>query len=131
MAALSTLLAAFALVLHGAQPVLAMARLGSGPATSAAHADCPGHASSAPHATAHHDHAPHHAASTPVETERMPAQSHRIDCCTAVAAAVLSPADPFAMPEFMMARFALQPSFVLEGLPPMAPSEPPRPTDQV
>ena len=123
------LLAVFALVIHGALPAMAMPAAIVVPAMHAAHPDCPGHVAPSTHASSGHHHSDL-AASTPTDTEPMPAPGRQMDCCTAVAAAVLPAVEDIEGPEVVSGRFALETPNFLEGVPPAAPSEPPRPSDQ-
>ncbi len=125
LAVWSMLLAACALNLHGVQ--LELASVGSTPGMHGTHPDCPGHAAANAHMTADHDHADD-ARSNPAGTERMPAPSRQLDCCTAVAAAVLPGVDVLVEPVTIARNFALQLASFHEGLLPTVLPEPPRPS---
>jgi len=132
------LLAALALVLHGAVPVMAhapdLARPGL--AMAAKHTDCAGHHGPAGHAAAAGDeHAGVQADSArPAKADGQEPASvpRRTDCCSTAAAGVLPIPLSAVLPALPIARgVAPRASAVLEGAAPEGPSEPPRTTDQV
>lgn len=124
------MMAAFALVLHGALQVMAHRAAAAGMQTHhAAAADCPGHV----HGTI--DTAERHLldqqAADAAGNSDQPPLPMQMDCCTAVAAVVL--------PGLVAAELSAPPtargvaprlSAILEGVPPGGPSEPPRRADQ-
>lgn len=131
LAASSMLVAAFALVVHGAFLVTSTPSGRSASAVHAFHVDCHGHAVVAkPHAIPAFEHT-HQANSTPLDPQRIPTPDRQLDCCTSVAAAVLPLAELLVSRDVLAGQYRLSASSYLRGLPPLAPSEPPRTTYQV
>lgn len=115
------LLAVLAVVFHGAARVMAHPVGGAPASATHDHGDCPSHETHVAHAAAIPS------AGSNTDTHPMPLSASQPDCCAAVSAVVLPALGDAAVAAPALSRGVLpQPSALLEGLLPTAPSKPPR-----